>query len=107
MPAAFFLIPMYLILLNYKVPIGEVERVTQAHRDFLDRAYKAEKLLLSGPKVPRTGGVIIARTKTREEVDQLIIEDPFHQEKIADYEVVEFQALKFHPALSSLVQAKE
>jgi hypothetical protein len=38
---------------------------------------------------------------------QLIIEDPFHQEKIADYEVVEFQALKFHPALSSLVQAKE
>ncbi len=97
---------MYLILLNYKVPIEEVERVTQAHREFLDRAYKAEKLLVSGPKVPRTGGVIIARIKTREEIDQLINEDPFYQQKIADYEVIEFQAVKFHPALLSLVEAK-
>jgi uncharacterized protein YciI len=95
---------MYLILLNYKVPIEEVERLTPAHREFLDRAYQAEKLLVSGPKVPRTGGVIIARTKTREEVDQLINEDPFYQEKIADYEVIEFRAIKFHSALSNLVQ---
>ena len=98
---------MYLILLTYKAPIEDVERVTPAHREFLDRGYRAEKLLLSGPKVPRTGGVIIARANTREEVDQLIQEDPFYREKIADYEVVEFRAIKFHPTLSSLVQAKE
>jgi uncharacterized protein YciI len=95
---------MYLILLNYKVPIEEVERATPAHREFLDRAYQAEKLLLSGPKVPRTGGVIIARTKTREEVDQLICEDPFFSEKNCRHEVIEFQALKFLPALASLVK---
>jgi uncharacterized protein YciI len=67
---------MYLILLNYKVPIEKVERVTQAHRDFLERAYQAGKLLISGLKVPRTGGVIIACVKTRAEVDELIREDP-------------------------------
>ena len=97
---------MYLILLNYKVPIEEVERVNPAHRAFLDQARKADKLLVSGPKVPRSGGVIVALTKTREEVDQLIDEDPFFQEKIADYEVIEFQAFKFHPTLSGLVQGK-
>ena len=40
-----FSCPMYLILLSYKVPIEEVERVTPAHREFLDRAYKAEKFI--------------------------------------------------------------
>jgi uncharacterized protein YciI len=94
---------MYLILLKYKAPIEDVERVTPAHREFLGRAYQAEKLLVSGPQAPRTGGVIIARVKTREEVDELIHEDPFYQEKIADYEVIEFNAVKFHPALAPLV----
>ncbi len=73
---------MFLILDNYKVSIQEVERVTQAHRDFLDEAYRAGKLLISGPKIPRTGGVIIACVKTRGEVDELIQADPFHQQGI-------------------------
>jgi uncharacterized protein YciI len=94
---------MYLLLLKYKTPIEQVEQVTPAHRAFLDKAYQAEKLLVSGPQVPRTGGVIIARVETRAEVDALIREDPFYEQKIADYEVIEFQALKFHPAIASLV----
>jgi hypothetical protein len=35
--------------------------------------------------------------------DQLIKEDPFYQEQIADYEVIEFRAMKFHPSLAALV----
>jgi len=33
----------------------------------------------------------------------LIKEDPFYQEQIADYEVIEFRAMKFHPSLAALV----
>jgi len=94
---------MFLLLLKYKVPIEQVERVTPAHREFLDECYRAEKLLISGPRVPRTGGVIVARVKTREEADVLIHEDPFFKEGIADYEVVEFQAVKFHSSIINLV----
>ena len=67
---------MFLILLTYKVPIEEVERVTPAHREFLDRAYKANQLLVSGPQVPRKGGVIVSLVKTRDEVDEIIKADP-------------------------------
>jgi uncharacterized protein YciI len=95
-------LPMYLLLLKYKVPIEQVERVSPAHREFLDKGYKAEKLLVSGPRVPRTGGVILPRVKTRAEVDELIQADPFYTENIADYEVVEFQAMKFDPAVEKL-----
>jgi uncharacterized protein YciI len=98
---------MFLILLNHKVSIQEVERVTQAHRDFLDEAYQAGKLLISGPKIPRTGGVILACVKTRGEVDELIQLDPFHKQGIADYEVLEFKAVKYQPVLSSIVRESE
>jgi uncharacterized protein YciI len=92
-----------MFLLTYKVPIEEVECVTPAHREFLDRAYKANNLLVSGPQAPRKGGVIVSLVKTRDEVDEIIKSDPFNLEGIADYNVFEFQALKFHPALESLV----
>jgi uncharacterized protein YciI len=94
---------MFLLLLKYKVPIEHVERVTPVHREFLEQGYRAEKLLVSGPRVPRTGGVIVARVKTREEVDALIHEDPFFKEGVADYEIVEFQAVKFHSSIANLV----
>jgi len=94
---------MFILILKYKVPIEEVDRVTPAHRAYLEQAYQAGKLLVSGPQVPRTGGLIVARVKTREEVDQVIHDDPFYQEKIADYEVIEFQAKNFHPSLAGLV----
>jgi uncharacterized protein YciI len=98
---------MFLILDNYKVAIQEVERVTQGHRDYLDEAYRAGKLLISGSRVPRTGGVIIACVKTREEVDEIVERDPFHKQGIADYEVIEFKAIKYQPVLSSIVRESE
>jgi uncharacterized protein YciI len=94
---------MFLLVLKYKVPIEQVEPVTPAHREFLDLSYQAGKLLVSGPRIPRTGGVILARVKTKAEVDALIQEDPFFKEGIADYEVIEFNPVKFHPAIANLV----
>ena len=38
----------------------------------------------------------------REEIDQLIQEDPFSQEEIADDEVIEFRALQFSLSLAFL-----
>jgi uncharacterized protein YciI len=94
---------MFILILKYKVPVEEVDRVAPAHRAYLEQAYQAGKLLVSGPQVPRTGGLIVARLKTRDDVDRLIQDDPFFQEKIADYEVIEFQAKSFHPALANLL----
>ena len=81
-------------------PVVQKTMRTQAHRDYLDEAYQAGKLLISGPRIPRTGGVIIACVKTRGE-------DPFHKQGIADYEVIEFKAIKYQPVLSSIVRESE
>lgn len=81
---------MFVVLLNYVKPLSEVDRFVGEHRQFLERHYAAGHFLLSGRKEPRTGGVILATAESRAEVERIIQNDPFHREKIASYEIVEF-----------------
>jgi len=80
----------YLILLRYKVPLAEVERHTPAHRAYLRTQYDAGVLLMSGPFVPRTAGLLWAQAADRATIDAMIERDPFNSELVADYEVIEF-----------------
>ncbi|WP_325894279.1 YciI family protein [Grimontia sp. NTOU-MAR1] len=48
------------------------------------------KFIISGRKVPRTGGVILVNAANTDEVDAIIREDPFHVAGVADYDVTEF-----------------
>lgn len=81
---------MFLIVLNYIKPITEVEKFVEDHRTFLMNYYSCGNFLLSGRKEPRNGGIIIATAKNRAEIEHIIQQDPFYQEKIADYEIIEF-----------------
>lgn len=81
---------MFVVLLNYIKPMSEVDRFVEEHRKFLKHYYASGKFLLSGRKEPRTGGVILAVAETRAEIENIVQSDPFHREKIANYEIVEF-----------------
>lgn len=81
---------MYLILLSYRVSLAEVDALIEEHRAYLERNYRLGYFLLSGRKEPRTGGVILARAEGRAEIDAIIRNDPFHREKVAEYEIIEF-----------------
>lgn len=94
---------MFIILLSYKKPLSEIDPHIPAHRLFLDQAYQNNILIASGPKVPRTGGVIISYLKNRAEVEALIKQDPFYQHDLAEYEIIEFQPNKFHPDFAEFV----
>src|SRR3990167_1281022 len=88
---------MFIILIHYKKPLSDVDTQLQEHRLFLDKGYQNNLLVASGPCNPRTGGVIISNALKREDVEALIAEDPFHKHEIADYEIIEFDPVKFHP----------
>ncbi|TCJ13099.1 GTP cyclohydrolase [Flaviaesturariibacter flavus] len=88
---------MFLISLTYRVAPEEVDRHLEAHAAFLDRHYAAGHFVFSGPKVPRTGGVILAHGLSHEAVMQLISEDPFYLNSIANYHVQELQPTKWDP----------
>ena len=46
---------IFVVDIEYIVPIEKIEPLIEAHRAFLDKNYEAKNFLASGPKVPRTG----------------------------------------------------
>ena len=60
---------MFLIIVDYKKPLEEVERYLAEHRAFLDRYFVQGKLLCTGPQNPRTGGVIVSKAANRAEAE--------------------------------------
>ena len=86
---------MFLILLTYTHGLEKIEVHLIEHRVFLDKYYSLNKFVCSGARNPRTGGVILCKAGTIKEVEDIIMEDPFHRHKAASYEIVEFNPTKF------------
>jgi uncharacterized protein YciI len=81
---------MFVLLSRYLKPMDEIDRVLGEHRAFLDKHYAAGDLLCSGPQNPRTGGVIVTKEMTRDQVDAMLADDPFVREGCSEYTIVEF-----------------
>ena len=84
---------LYLILLTYVRAPEEVAAHLEEHRAYLRRAYAEGHFIVSGPRVPAEGGVILARAASEDDVRALIRTDPFSQRGIAEYQVIAFNAL--------------
>lgn len=95
---------MYLIELTYKKDLNFVDQFLKEHVDFLDRNYSDGKLIFSGRKNPRNGGVMLSCLEKREEVEAMISGDPFQREGIADYRIIEFTPTKFDPRFGCFIK---
>ena len=95
---------MFLIMISYKKPIEIVEQYTVAHRAFLSECYEKDYFVVSGPRNPRTGGILISQLKERQQVEDVIKSDPFFVNEIADYEIIEFIPVKYHKNFLSFVE---
>ena len=84
----------FLVELTYTVPLPQIEAATPAHREFLQNGYDRGLLLCSGPKVPRTGGVVLARAESLEAAQEFFTSDPFQKGHLADYRFIEFNPVK-------------
>jgi len=95
---------MFIINLNYIVPLDELDKHMDAHVKFLQKYYKQNIFIASGRKVPRTGGIILALADSKEQVEELIREDPFYTHKLAEFSITEFLTSQCHPELKKLLR---
>jgi uncharacterized protein YciI len=95
---------MFIINLNYIAPLEKLDAHMTDHVKYLHKYYKQNVFVASGRKVPRTGGIILALAKSREEVDKIISEDPFYIHKLAEFSVTEFLASQHHSDLKKLLK---
>jgi len=85
---------MYIVKITYTTPLETVDKFLPAHVEWLHEHEAAGRFFVYGRLVPRTGGIIVARTKDRAELDAAIASDPFKLNDIGTYEVSEFQENK-------------
>lgn len=97
---------MFIIDLHYIVPLDVLDSHMKDHVKFLQKYYKQHTFIASGRKVPRTGGIILALSNSKEEVEEIIREDPFFIHKLAEFKITEFQTSQVHPEMKKLLAKK-
>ena len=88
---------MFVIELTYKADLSEIDAHMKAHMAFLNRYYASGNFLVSGRKIPRDGGIILAVGDSKEQIEQIIREDPFHSHGLATFRIIEFRASQKAP----------
>jgi uncharacterized protein YciI len=83
---------MFVIELIYKVALAEIDAHMSAHVRFLKKYYSSGHFLVSGRKIPRDGGIILAVGSSRAEIEAIVREDPFCARGLAECRVIEFRA---------------
>src|SRR5688572_19617353 len=94
---------MFIVNLTYIVPLEQLDLHMNEHVKFLRKYYNKNVFVASGRKVPRTGGIILALAKSKEEVEAIIKEDPFYVHELAEFSITEFLTSQYHPQLKELL----
>lgn len=94
---------MFMAILSYIRPLEDIDALIPAHVRFLDRHYASGLFVASGRLVPRTGGVILISGGDREQVLQVLEQDPFKQQGVATYDLLEFSPTKLQAGFDAFL----
>lgn len=83
---------MFVIELVYVADLAQIDARMKAHMQFLKKHYDAGTFVVSGRKVPRDGGIIIATGDDREAIEAIVKADPFVVHGLAEYRITQFRA---------------
>lgn len=83
---------IYVVVLTYVKPLEEVDSQIPEHVEWLKKGYSDGVFLTSGRRVPRNGGVIIAKCDSVESLEERLRQDPFQKLNIAKVEIIPFEA---------------
>jgi uncharacterized protein YciI len=82
---------VFIIELIYKADLAKIDGAMRTHMAYLKKHYAAGTFVVSGRKIPRDGGIILAVGKTREEIETIAKEDPFCKLGLAEFRIIEFR----------------
>lgn len=94
---------MFLLSLTYLRSFAELEPLMDAHMEWVEQHYRSGTLLLSGRKVPRTGGVLLAQAESRAAIEAIVAADPFTQAAVVAYDIIEFTPTRTAPGYETLL----
>lgn len=94
----------YLAEIQYLVPTDQLDPFVSLHRAFLQSGYDQEVLLISGPKVPRTGAYLVVRSEDLESLQAFFANDPYLTNRLVKYNFQEFNPVLFQSRIKDWVK---
>jgi uncharacterized protein YciI len=98
---------MFVIELLYKVDLARIDAQMRAHVRFLEKHYAAGTFVVSGRKIPRDGGIIVAVGSSRAEIEAIMRDDPFVARGLANIRIVRFRASQRAADINQRIDAYE
>jgi len=92
---------MFILSLTYIAPLEDADKHMETHLAWVKAGYDQGLFIASGRKIPRTGGVILARGE-RTELEAMCAADPFTVHGIAEYEITETAFTTTAPGFENL-----
>jgi len=83
---------VFIIELIYKADLARIDAHMRDHMRFINTHYASGRFVVSGRKVPRDGGIIVAVGADRAAIEAIARQDPFVTRGLADVRVIEFRA---------------
>jgi uncharacterized protein YciI len=96
---------MFVIELTYKAALPAIDAAMKTHMAFVRKHYDAGHFVVSGRKIPRDGGVILAVGDDRAAIEAIANDDPFVTKGLADVRVVEFRVSQRAPDIDQRIGA--
>lgn len=94
---------IYVAILTYVRPLDEIDAHLAEHAEWLKAGYRDGVFLASGRRVPRTGGIILAKAQSPAEIEERLRLDPFQKLGLATVEVLPFEPSMAAPMLEGLI----
>jgi uncharacterized protein YciI len=91
----------FVIEITYTAPLEKIDETLPEHRLFLQTGYEKGWLLMSGPQNPRSGGIVIARAPSLDEIQAFFKNDPYQIKGQATYRFTEFHPVKKAPFMET------
>jgi len=94
----------FIITLDFKVPFETFGEAVPRHRAFLQTGFEQGLLLMSGPREPRTGGIVAARAESLEHLKAFFSKDPYKLEGLATHRFHEFTPVKAQECVKTWIE---
>ena len=95
----------FFVEITYTAEPKQMAAIRPEHRAYVQSGYERGLLLLSGPQKPMTGGLVVARAKSKQEVERFFAFDPYRLNGVAIYRFVEFTPVFFQPFLENWMKS--
>jgi uncharacterized protein YciI len=95
---------MFLITYTYIKPLEIVDQFLVEHRAYLDQYYQNNCFVVSGPKIPREGAILLSQLQDREQLEKILQADPFVINHVVNYKIEEFSPVKHHQNFKPFLQ---